>query len=161
METSPPTDHCGHCKEPTNKYNCIPDPKHEGYWLCGNPKAERISKRPSNWDSDEDAIFDGFDTYQELAHQTAIYPEQYKILYPLIGLAGEAGEMLNKFKKVLRDGTDVPVEQLLKELGDCQWYIALIAYDLEESLGNVANENIKKLKDRQNRGVLGGSGDTR
>ena len=45
-----------------------------------------------------------FNVYQTTASDTAIYDDQYKILYPALGLAGEAGEIANKVKKLIRDG---------------------------------------------------------
>ena len=44
------------------------------------------------------------DDYQNTAKTTAIYPQEHKILYPALGLAGEAGEVANKVKKIIRDG---------------------------------------------------------
>ncbi|GLV48246.1 hypothetical protein TJA_14020 [Thermus sp. LT1-2-5] len=106
-----------------------------------------------------------FDTYQEEAKKTALYPEAYRLLYPVLGLAGEAGELANKVKKVLRDhgGTLTPEarEAILQELGDVLWYVAQVATDLGERLEAVAQANLAKLRSRQERGTLSGSGDTR
>ena len=103
--------------------------------------------------------------YQYRARQTAIYPEDKKVFYPAMGLAGEAGEILNKLKKVWRDNLDLDdpevIATVLKEAGDCLWYVANLIDDLGYTLGEVALANIHKLEDRQNRGVLGGSGDNR
>lgn len=103
------------------------------------------------------------DEYQERANDTAIYPEGLN--YPILGLAGEAGELCNKYKKILRDKegeADVAdMDELAKELGDVLWYVAQIATELDTDLETVARENLMKLEDRQNRGVLGGSGDNR
>lgn len=103
------------------------------------------------------------DEYQERAGETAIYPEGLN--YPILGLAGEAGELCNKYKKILRDKegeADVAdMDELAKELGDVLWYVAQIATELDTDLETVARENLMKLEDRQNRGVLGGSGDNR
>lgn len=106
-----------------------------------------------------------FDEYQAEAKETAIYPHNMKILYPALGLTGEAGEVANKVKKIVRDGVDkMPPdwrEQIAGELGDVLWYCAAIATDLNMSLGQVAMSNKNKLSSRKERGKIGGFGDTR
>ena len=101
--------------------------------------------------------------YQTQANETAIYPEGLN--YPILGLAGEAGELCNKYKKILRDkggeAALLDINEMEKELGDVLWYVAQIATELGVSLETVARVNIMKLGDRKNRGVLGGSGDNR
>lgn len=103
--------------------------------------------------------------YQKEAQKTALYPEAYRLLYPTLGLAGEAGELANKVKKVLRDQggslTAEAQEALVAELGDVLWYVAQVATDLRVSLERVAQQNLAKLRSRQERGQLGGSGDNR
>lgn len=103
--------------------------------------------------------------YQESAGTTAFYPGQYKVFYPALGLAGEAGEIANKVKKILRDTNGVVTEErreeLAGEIGDVLWYAAALASDLGLSLDQIAEANIAKLHDRKQRGVLGGSGDQR
>ncbi|WP_038056953.1 nucleoside triphosphate pyrophosphohydrolase family protein [Thermus amyloliquefaciens] len=103
--------------------------------------------------------------YQQEAKKTALYPEAYRILYPTLGLVGEAGELANKVKKVLRDhgGTLDPAsrQDLLAELGDLLWYVAQLATDLGASLEEVAQGNLAKLRSRLERGTIGGSGDHR
>ena len=101
-----------------------------------------------------------FNEYQEEASKTAIYPEQYKVVYPALGLAGEAGEVAEKVKKHIRDGV-LNVDDLKKELGDVLWYLAAIASDLGLNLDDVADSNLKKLRSRKERGVISGSGDNR
>ena len=101
-----------------------------------------------------------FNEYQEEASKTAIYPEQYKIVYPALGLAGEAGEVAEKVKKHIRDGV-LNVDDLKKELGDVLWYLAAIASDLGLNLDEVAEANLQKLRSRQARGVISGNGDNR
>lgn len=98
--------------------------------------------------------------YQRAAASTAIYPSSSSLVYPALGLAGEAGEVANKVKKIIRDGTFDP-DDLADEIGDCLWYIAALCRDLNIDLQTVANNNIKKLLDRQKRGKLTGSGDNR
>lgn len=83
----------------------------------------------------------------------------------VLGLVGESGEIAEKFKKILRDQdgelTDENVKDLTKELGDVLWYIALVAHYMKIDLDDIATKNITKLKDRQQRGKLAGSGDNR
>lgn len=109
-----------------------------------------------------------FREYQDRAYQTAIYPREYNVIYPALGLASEAGEVAGKIKKILRDGKSIRAgltpEKRLEigaELGDCLWYIAVLCMDLDLDLDTFAVKNLEKLKDRQERGVLGGSGDNR
>ena len=102
--------------------------------------------------------------YQDKAGRTAIYPPYTQITYPALGLAGEAGEVANKVKKMFRDNTEPTDEWCLMvgdEIGDVLWYCAALAGDLGLSLGEIASRNIDKLESRQKRGVLGGSGDER
>lgn len=105
------------------------------------------------------------DDYQERAKTTAIYPKRFAIHYPAVGLSNEAGELLGKVKKAMRDDdgdfTFQRRAELIKELGDVLWYAALLADDLDIKLGDVAQANLDKLADRAQRGVLQGSGDNR
>tara|TARA_R110000824_G_scaffold363766_1_gene552077 strand:+ start:36 stop:380 length:345 start_codon:yes stop_codon:yes gene_type:complete len=106
------------------------------------------------------------DRYQEEAWETAIYPDKgNNLYYPALGLVGEAGEVCNKIKKVMRDqnGEATPEQknEIAKELGDVMWYLATLATELDSHLGCIADHNLKKLEDRQKRGVLRGSGDNR
>lgn len=101
-----------------------------------------------------------FKEYQELAAKTAIYPEEYRIVYPALGLAGEAGEVAEKVKKLIRDG-NLDRELLAKELGDVLWYVSALSRDLGIDLETVATRNIEKLRSRAERGTLRGSGDSR
>jgi NTP pyrophosphatase (non-canonical NTP hydrolase) len=106
-----------------------------------------------------------FSEYQEAAISTAIYPQEHSIIYPALKLAGEAGEVAEKVGKVLRDSggafTDEKRRELAKEIGDVLWYCAAISRDLGLNLDDVATANIAKLRSRQERGVLQGSGDNR
>ena len=105
------------------------------------------------------------DDYQDNAKKTAIYAPEHKILYPALGLAGEAGEVANKVNKIMRDGVPkVPSawkHQLASEIGDVLWYCAVLASDLNVSLGTIAAQNIEKLERRKRTGTLQGSGDKR
>ena len=103
--------------------------------------------------------------YQEEAEVTAVYPEERNIIYPTLGLTGEAGEVADKVKKVMRDKEwtfdDQTKIDIALELGDVMWYVSILARDLGFSLENVAEMNIRKLRSRQSRDMIAGSGDHR
>lgn len=103
--------------------------------------------------------------YQAAALQTAVYPEQMRIIYPALGMNGEAGEVADKVKKVIRDNNlDFDAEKreaIALEIGDVLWYCATLAHDIGYSLEDVAKKNIDKLASRKKRGTLSGSGDNR
>jgi NTP pyrophosphatase (non-canonical NTP hydrolase) len=101
-----------------------------------------------------------FEEYQEQARSTAIYPRDQAIVYPALGLTGEAGEVAEKVKKWIRDGA-LDKEAIAKELGDVLWYIAALSGDLGISMDEIASQNIQKLRDRAARGKIQGSGDDR
>ena len=104
--------------------------------------------------------------YQNSALKTAIYPNQgQNFSYPALGLMGEAGEVADKLKKVIRDNggvlTDPVRDAVAKEIGDVLWYVAVLASEMDYNLNDIAQINIDKLASRQQRGVLSGSGDNR
>ena len=132
-----------------------------------------------------------FEEYQTQAHKTAQYPStfvpwttktnvvdfysskpeeavsfnEFTLAYPIMGLLGEAGELANKGKKIIRDaGGVLSLERrndLLDELGDVLWYVAEIATQLNADLGEIATKNIEKLFSRMERGKIQGEGDNR
>jgi len=101
-----------------------------------------------------------FDEYQAKAVKTAIYKAEHQVIYPSMGLVNEAGEVVGKVKKILRDGK-FDREAIADEIGDVMWYMAALCRDLNVNMSDVAQRNLDKLKDRQERGVIGGSGDKR
>ena len=107
-----------------------------------------------------------FDNYQKQSRKTAQYPNKGKnYIYPVLGLAGEAGEVAEKFKKIIRDndGKINPEKkaEIEKELGDVLWYVAQISTELKINLEDVAKTNIKKLSSRFKRNCIKGDGDNR
>ena len=126
-----------------------------------------------------------FIEYQEVSHRTAVYPAvsieklvptqntavsevvtyDLKWVYPILGLVGEAGEVANKVKKIIRDREgDVgqgAIKAIGEELGDVLWYLAETCSALGLDLNEIAKENVAKLQDRQERGKLKGDGDNR
>lgn len=101
-----------------------------------------------------------FEWFQEECLKTAIYPKQQGLAYTALGLASEAGEYCSRIKKGIRDGNFDDVGAAA-ELGDCLWYIATAAHELGYELDEIAHNVVKKLRDRQSRGVLKGDGDYR
>jgi NTP pyrophosphatase (non-canonical NTP hydrolase) len=108
--------------------------------------------------------------YQLTANETAIYPDSGEattaaIGYTVLGLVGEAGEIANSFKKAIRDENGIVTAEkaadLAAELGDVLWYAANLASELGYPLELIAKKNLQKLKSRQARGVIAGSGDNR
>jgi NTP pyrophosphatase (non-canonical NTP hydrolase) len=108
-----------------------------------------------------------FDDYQKRALTTAIsVDDDFKdTLHWVLDLCGEAGEVAEKVKKIIRDQkgefTQSNRDELAKELGDVLWYLAVFADDLGFNLEDIATQNLNKLRDRHTRGVIGGSGDNR
>ena len=109
-----------------------------------------------------------FSEYQRRARTTAVYPGQHTftgLAYAALGLAGEAGEVSNKVKKILRDDranlTPERRAAVLNEVGDVLWYCANLCAELRADLGEVAEENLDILADRFGRDMIRGDGDTR
>ncbi len=117
-----------------------------------------------------------FDEYQTKAHGTSKNTSIMgsKLLYPVLGLGDESGEVLGKVKKRFRDdGSGNPItdevllkddefkDMLTKELGDILWYISETAFQFGIPLDGIAQANIDKLYSRMARGVISGSGDNR
>ncbi len=98
--------------------------------------------------------------YQVATRDTAIYPQDKALVYLGLGLSSEAGEVSGKIKKMIRDG-GINVMDTADEIGDVFWYLARLCDELKIPAEDVLERNIAKLRDRKERGVLGGSGDRR
>ena len=125
------------------------------------------------------------DEYQNKATDTAIYPGQGTALgmvYCALKLNGEAGELAEHIGKAIRDDDFLYVyrdesgfscadvehplrakrqDLVVKEVGDCLWYLANICNELDIDLSDAAEINLEKLASRKERNVLQGSGDNR
>ena len=111
-----------------------------------------------------------FDEYQQIALTTAHVEPKYQgtemeATIWAMGIAGEAGEVLEKWKKIIAyKGGEINDEartELKKELGDVVWYIAVMAHSLGLSLEEVMQLNAEKLASRKQRDVIKGQGDNR
>lgn len=103
--------------------------------------------------------------YQETAMSTAIYPNDGKVNYLALAICGEAGELADKVKKILRDKDgeykEVDKLALALELGDILWYAANLSSVLGYSLSEIAKLNVNKIAGRVQRGTIHGAGDER
>lgn len=107
--------------------------------------------------------------YQSMSLETAVYPDEFKVIYPALGITGEAGEVSDKIKKLIRDKgykgglieDDKDREDIALELGDVLWYVAILANDINYTLEQIAMMNYKKLQKRKEKGKICGSGDHR
>ena len=111
-----------------------------------------------------------FNDYQKKASKYDLFEQPNELisagfLEKILGLAGEAGETADKFKKIIRDeGGKISPEaktNLKKELGDVLWYVATLSRYLGIPLEDVAQTNLDKLQSRLERGKIVGSGDDR
>ena len=107
-----------------------------------------------------------FNTFQKNARLTAQYPNLgSNYIYPTLGLVGEAGEVAEKVKKVIRDKKgifdDESKKAIKKELGDVLWYVSNLCTEFNFSLDDIALMNLEKLKLRAAKGKISGSGDDR
>lgn len=122
-----------------------------------------------------------FHEYHEAVYNAGYPSAGQNIVYPALGLAGEAGEFAEKIKKLWRNYqierwpcgrsifyTAVEFEKIqelrdgaLKELGDCLWYLDAAALELGSSLEEVAQVNAEKILDRRARDVIKSEGDNR
>ncbi len=93
-----------------------------------------------------------FREYQEQAQKTDQVPGEEKnaIIVPLLGLVGEAGELLSEYKKYLRDGEAHKLfkERVAEELGDLLWYLTNVSSKFDLALEEIAEGNLQKCRDR-------------
>ena len=88
--------------------------------------------------------------YQSLAMRT-VNPDLDKkdmLINSVMGLCGEAGEVIDLVKKHLYQGHDLDKKVLAKELGDIAWYLAEAAHALGMPLEDILWANVDKLKKR-------------
>ena len=103
-----------------------------------------------------------FDLNEKIESQNEV---DFAFVDKVLGLSGEAGEVADKVKKVIRDQEGKlsvnDKKAIGQELGDILWYVATSARYLGISLEQIASENIEKLESRLSRGKISGSGDER
>lgn len=91
--------------------------------------------------------------------------EDDRFIIASMGVVGEAGEVIEKVKKLLRDYNGVMTDDFKKglvgEIGDVMWYCAVLSDEIGYDLCTVSQKNIDKLLSRLERGVIAGNGDNR
>lgn len=107
-----------------------------------------------------------FNEYQQEAQKTSTTQDwKESLILSTLGLTGEAGEVTEKVKKIIRDKAykvnSDDVEEIKKELGDVLWYISQLGVVLNVSLEEIAQTNLQKIQSRQARGKIKGEGDNR
>ena len=123
----------------------------------------------SGEDLENMGYYDNFQTKEDVdpmdyslwVEKKIITKDQERRIENILGLVGEAGEVAEKIKKLIRDKSKVTNEDILKELGDVLFYTTALANIYGRGLQDVMKLNISKLDDRQRRGKLTGSGDNR
>ena len=72
------------------------------------------------------------------------------LIVPMLGLAGETGQLLSEYKKHLRDGAAHRLfkDRVGEELGDLLWYIANVASKFGLDLDQIAEKNLDKVRAR-------------
>jgi NTP pyrophosphatase (non-canonical NTP hydrolase) len=103
----------------------------------------------------------GFEDYKQAIDPLVLYPRSTQLealQYVALGLNGEAGEVAEQIKKAMRnDGGELTpqrIEDLKKEAGDVLWYLTRLAAELNTSLAEIAQINVEKLYQRQEKGNL-------
>lgn len=105
--------------------------------------------------------------YQQQALTTALFTDDdfQDLIHWVLGITGEAGEIAEKLKKIVRDKngaiSDQDKEDFIKEMGDVLWYLAVMANHLGYEFNEVGARNLAKLSDRKKRDAIKGSGDNR
>ena len=120
-------------------------------------------------DLDSMGFFEAFQTaedvkvtdYSNWVEKKILTEGQDRLVENTLGLVGEAGEVAEKIKKLIRDSSRFTDEGIMKELGDVVFYATALANIYGKGLNEVLELNIAKLDDRQKRGKLKGSGDNR
>lgn len=90
-----------------------------------------------------------FTTYQRLAMRTAKPGAvDFNLMHAALGVTGEAGEFADAIKKHLVYGRPLDLANAREELGDILWFVALACDALQVDMGQIAQDNIEKLRAR-------------
>ena len=98
--------------------------------------------------------------YSRWVETMIITTGQDRLVENTLGLVGESGEVAEKVKKIIRDGT-IDVNMITRELGDVLFYVTALGNYFGVDIETIMHDNITKLEDRKARNVIQGSGDSR
>jgi|TARA_R110000787_G_scaffold143182_1_gene256822 NTP pyrophosphatase (non-canonical NTP hydrolase) len=104
---------------------------------------------------------DPFKWYSDWVEAKIITEGHDRLIENTLGLVGEAGEVAEKVKKLIRDKHKFTPEEIASEIGDVIFYGTSLGMIFGFNLGDIIRMNVEKLDSRQERGVLQGSGDNR
>ena len=104
---------------------------------------------------------DPLKTYSDWVETKILTSSDERLVENTLGLVGEAGEVAEKVKKLIRDKSRFTKQDIVKELGDVVFYVTALANYYGSNLGEVIEENVSKLDGREARGTLKGNGDNR
>ena len=108
-------------------------------------------------DQDKDPL----KTYSDWVETKILTSSDERLVENTLGLVGEAGEVAEKVKKLIRDKSRFTKQDIVKELGDVVFYVTALANYYGSDLREVIEENVSKLDGREARGTLKGNGDNR
>jgi NTP pyrophosphatase (non-canonical NTP hydrolase) len=108
-------------------------------------------------DSDRDLLI----AYSTWVEDKIFTKREERLVENTLGLVGEAGEVAEKVKKLIRDKSRFTKEDIIKELGDVIFYVTALANYYGSDLQEVIEKNVVKLDGREARGTLKGNGDNR
>lgn len=88
--------------------------------------------------------------YQKLAMTTKnpAMDDRETLINGVMGLCGEAGEVIDLVKKHLAQGHPLDRDRMIGELGDVAWYLAELATVLDVPMEEILLRNIEKLRAR-------------
>ena len=113
------------------------------------------TSRGANYDKDPIRF------YSQFVEDKIFTKGRDRLIENTLGLVGEAGEVSEKIKKLFRDKNKFSDDEVLKELGDVLFYTVALSNIFNGNLRKIMEMNMAKLDDREQRGVLKGSGDNR
>lgn len=89
------------------------------------------------------------ETYSKLAIRTAkVAFLRDNLIHASLGIAGEAGEIIDHVKKVAFNDRYLDTNHIVEEIGDLLWYVNLMLDSLDVPWGTALAKNIAKLEAR-------------